>query len=93
MINVGRRFLVIGETAASEGPSGNPELLTLPEAARLLRLQVSTLRDWVLKRRIAYVKVGRLVRIRRCDVEALIAASIVPARQVAEATGSLQVCA
>jgi excisionase family DNA binding protein len=65
-------------------------LLTLPEAARLLRLQVSTLRDWVLKRRIPYVKVGRLVRIRRCDVEALIVASIVPARQSAEAVFTLE---
>ena len=55
-------------------------LLTLTEAAGLLRLKVSTLRAWVLRRRIPYVKVGRLVRIRRCDVEFLLAASLVPAR-------------
>ncbi len=58
-------------------------LLTLAEAAALLRLRVSTLRAWVLRRRIPYVKVGRLVRIRRSDVEALIEASMVPAREVA----------
>jgi excisionase family DNA binding protein len=54
-------------------------LLTLPEAAALLRLKVSTLRAWTLCRKIPYYKVGRLVRIRRADVEALITASVVPA--------------
>ncbi len=62
---------------------GTGALLTLPEAASLLRLKVSTLRAWVLRRRVPYVKVGRLVRIRRADVEALIAASLVPARPTA----------
>jgi excisionase family DNA binding protein len=56
------------------------ELLTLPEASALLRLEVSTLRAWILRRKIPYCKVGRLVRIRRADVEALIAASLVPVR-------------
>ncbi len=56
------------------------ELLTLPEAADLLRLKTSTLRAWVLSRKIPYVKVGRLVRLRRADVESLISKSLVPAR-------------
>ena len=55
-------------------------LLTLAEAAGLLRLRVSTLRAWVLRRKVPYCKVGRLVRIRRGDIDALIAASVVPAR-------------
>jgi excisionase family DNA binding protein len=55
-------------------------LLTLAEAAGLLRLKVSTLRAWILRRKVPYCKVGRLVRIRRADIEALIAASVVPAR-------------
>jgi excisionase family DNA binding protein len=55
-------------------------LLTIAEAASLLRLKPSTIRDWVLRRRLPYYKVGRLVRIRRADVDALIAASVVPAR-------------
>jgi excisionase family DNA binding protein len=57
------------------------DLLTLAEAASRLRLKVSTLRDWILKRRLSYVKVGRLVRIRRSDLEALIEMSLVPARE------------
>lgn len=55
-------------------------LLTLAEAASLLRLKVSTLRAWILRRKIPYCKVGRRVLIRRADVDALIAASLVPAR-------------
>jgi excisionase family DNA binding protein len=56
-------------------------LLTVAEAAALLRLKPSTLRAWILRRRLPYCKVGRrVVRIRRADVEALIAASVVPAR-------------
>jgi excisionase family DNA binding protein len=54
-------------------------LLTLGEASAMLRLEVSTLRAWVLRRKIPYCKVGRLVRIRRADVDALIVASVVPA--------------
>jgi excisionase family DNA binding protein len=53
-------------------------LLTLPEAAALLRLQPSTLRAWVLKRRIVFIKLGRLVRFRRADLEAMLDDSVVP---------------
>ena len=59
--------------------SGMGELLTLPEVASLLRLRVSTLRAWVLRRKIPYIKVGRLVRLRRSDVQRLIDMSVVPA--------------
>jgi excisionase family DNA binding protein len=55
------------------------DLLTLPEAAELLRLKTSTLRAWILQRRIRFVKLGRLVRIRRSDAEALITSCIVEA--------------
>jgi excisionase family DNA binding protein len=53
------------------------ELLTVPEAAALLRLKPSTIRAWVCQRRIPYVKLGRLVRIKRTDAEALIRASFI----------------
>jgi excisionase family DNA binding protein len=54
-----------------------PELLTVPEAAALLRLKVSTVRAWVCQRKIPFIKLGRLVRIRRSDAEALIQTSLV----------------
>jgi excisionase family DNA binding protein len=54
------------------------DLLNVPETAALLRLKTSTIRAWVCQRKIPYVKLGRLVRIRRSDIEALIAKSVVP---------------
>ena len=56
------------------------DLLTLSEASELLRLKVSTLRAWVLRRRIPYVKLSRRVFLRRTDIERLISDSVVPAR-------------
>jgi excisionase family DNA binding protein len=57
------------------------ELLTIAEAASLLRLKPSTVRAWVLRRKMPFCKVGRLVRIRRADVRAFIERSVVPARE------------
>jgi excisionase family DNA binding protein len=54
------------------------ELLTLPEAAPLLRLKVSTLRAWILRRKLPYVKLGARVFIRRTDLDQLVD-SVVPA--------------
>jgi len=59
------------------------ELLTVSEAAKLLRVQTSTVRSWVLQRRIPFVKLGRLVRIRQADCMALINASLVPVKVAA----------
>ncbi len=53
------------------------DLLTVPEAAALLRLKPSTIRAWVCQRKIPFVKLGRLVRIKRSDAEALIEASLI----------------
>jgi excisionase family DNA binding protein len=58
------------------------ELLTVPEAAALLRLKPSTIRAWVCQKRIPYVKLGRLVRIKRTDAEAIIQANIIPSLAV-----------
>lgn len=58
------------------------DLLTVPEAAALLRVKPSTVRAWTGQRRIPFVKVGRLVRIRRSDAEAYIASRIVRAEDL-----------
>jgi len=56
------------------------DLLTVSETAALLRLKVSTVRAWVLQRRVPFVKLGgKRVFFRRADLEALIAASVIPA--------------
>jgi len=57
------------------------ELLTLAEVGAILKLKTSTMRAWVLRRRIPFCKVGRLVRVRRADVERLIAETLVPPRE------------
>lgn len=54
------------------------DLLTVPEAAALLRLKPSTLRAWVLRRKIAFCKIGRLVRIPREAVEKFVLNSTIP---------------
>jgi excisionase family DNA binding protein len=54
------------------------DLMTVQEGSEFLRLKPSTLRSWILKRRIPYVKLGR-VFFRRSDLEKLIAESVVEA--------------
>jgi excisionase family DNA binding protein len=53
------------------------DLLTINEAAELLRLRPSTMRNWILKKKIRYIKLSRRVFIRRSDLDLLIGASIV----------------
>lgn len=56
------------------------ELMTVPEAAELFKVQVSTIRAWVLHKKVPYVKVfGKLIRFRRADLEKIIAGRVVPA--------------
>jgi excisionase family DNA binding protein len=58
------------------------DLLTVPEAARRLALRESTVRAWLLRRRISKVRVGRrAVRIPAAEIERLIAEGTVPARE------------
>ena len=59
------------------------DLLTVPEVAAMFRVQISTVRAWIRpsqgrRQRLPYVKLGRCVRIRRRDAEALIESSVVP---------------
>jgi excisionase family DNA binding protein len=55
-------------------------LLSVEEAAERLGTSVRFVRRLVAERRIAYVKVGRHVRLDPADVEAFIAASRVQVR-------------
>jgi len=48
------------------------DLLTIKQAASILGLQESTIRKWVLSRRMGVVRLGRSVRLRRDEVESLI---------------------
>jgi excisionase family DNA binding protein len=66
--------------------NGEPSLLTVSEGASFVRLRPSTIRAWILRRKISHVKLGGRVLLRRCDLEALIARSIVPAKSSGEVT-------
>ena len=53
------------------------DLLDIEEAAAFLHVKASTIRAWVLKSKIGYVKLGRRVFLRKPDLEKLIADSVV----------------
>ena len=55
------------------------KLLDVPEAAAALRLQESTIRAWILNKRIRYAKVGRRVFIRQSDIDQFITDAVVEA--------------
>jgi excisionase family DNA binding protein len=49
------------------------DLLTVKEAAQLLTIKESTLRDWVLRKKLPIVRVGeKLIRIRRSELLKLV---------------------
>lgn len=57
-------------------------LVNIDEAAAYLSLKPATLRSWVLRRKIPYVKVnGKAVRIRLSDLDTIIQEGSVPVRQ------------
>jgi excisionase family DNA binding protein len=56
------------------------DLLAIEEAAKFLHIKPATVRAWILARKIPYVKLGGRVFLRKSDLEALINASVVPAK-------------
>jgi excisionase family DNA binding protein len=56
------------------------ELLTVQEAAKVLRLSVSTLRAWRLQRRIPFRKIGGKVLLHRDDIRRFIDQATIPAK-------------
>jgi excisionase family DNA binding protein len=53
------------------------ELLTVSEAGAMLRLKESTIRSWILKKKIPYVKLGRRVFVRQSDAQNTIESSVI----------------
>jgi excisionase family DNA binding protein len=47
-------------------------LVSIPVGAKILDLSVWTLRQWLSQRRLAFVKVGRLTKLRLEDIQAFI---------------------
>jgi excisionase family DNA binding protein len=55
------------------------DLLDIEEAAGFLHVKTCTVRSWILKKKLAYVKLGRRVFLRRQDLLDMIDRSLVPA--------------
>lgn len=55
-------------------------LLSVREFAEALNITVSCTRRWILQRRIATVKLGRLIRIPKDEVARLVQSGLRPAR-------------
>jgi excisionase family DNA binding protein len=58
----------------------NETLLTVPEFASALRLKSSAVRRWIGDRKIAVVRVGRLVRIPAAELERVLREGTRPAK-------------
>jgi excisionase family DNA binding protein len=54
-------------------------LRSLPQAAEELGVSVNTLRAWVYRRKIGYVKVGRSVRVTDETIQRIIDRGTIPA--------------
>jgi len=54
--------------------------LTVQEAAEALNLSQATIRAWVLRRKIGFVRLGRSIRIPDAEIRRLLDAGTVPAR-------------
>lgn len=48
------------------------EYLTKKEAANLLKVSVRTFESWLRRGFVGYLRIGRTIRLRRVDVEALL---------------------
>ena len=60
-------------------------LMETKEAAQFLGCAPGTLRNWVSEKRVPFIKVGRLVRFRRCDLTQWLDANLyMPASQQEE---------
>jgi len=60
---------VLPEQVARSGGNAAQLLLTIDEAARILACTPAAIRKWLAQRRLSRVKMGRLTRLRREEIE------------------------
>lgn len=68
------------QTNSSQEDAMEPELeelLRIPQAARVLGIRPKTLRDWVWRRKVTFVKVGKSVAFRPSDLRDFIEKNVV----------------
>ena len=68
---------------------GSMQLLRVEEAAALLNMKPSTIRAWLLRRKLSKVRIGeRSIRIPATEVQRIIAEGTVPAKGPRHADGN-----
>jgi excisionase family DNA binding protein len=58
-----------------------PRLLSIKEASEVLAIKPATVRAWLLRRRLPFVKVGRSVRIPADAIAQFIERNTIPAKE------------
>jgi len=66
-------------TRSATPKASSGEYLTVEQAAEYLNITDHFVRRLIRERRIPFVKVGRLVRLRRTDIDDYLAGRLVPA--------------
>jgi excisionase family DNA binding protein len=59
---------------AAKPPTSADQLLTVAEIATILRMNQQTIRNWIDAGTLPAIRIGRRVRIRRADFNALVSA-------------------
>ncbi len=57
------------------------QLLRIPEVAEQLTLRPVTIRAWLARRKLSFVRVGRSIRIPRSEVDRVLTEGTVPRRE------------
>jgi excisionase family DNA binding protein len=68
----------MNDSSFSRRGAEGSQAITCLEAAEQLGLSVHTIRSWIARRRIAYVRLGRSIRVPRCEVTRLLSENLVP---------------
>ena len=78
----------------ARAPSGYPatELLTVPEFADALSITPAAIRKWLYQGRLQPVKLGRSVRLRRRDLDRLVAEGLDSKKRLTETRGPRAGC-
>jgi excisionase family DNA binding protein len=71
---------VVPRPSASTAVRSEGKLLNLQQFGDEIGIKVATVRSWVLKHKISVVRVGRLVRVPRTEVERIMKEGLTPAR-------------
>jgi excisionase family DNA binding protein len=59
----------------------NHKPLTVGQAADVLNLSQATIRAWLARRKLGYVRLGRAIRIPQTEIQRILSQGMIPARE------------